>query len=481
MSVQNRLFVIIITILLAAPHAYPAQSVTQWGITWNFADDETCGTYLNGDNWCVGPVTINSISPGWIVTDRGRNGSQINPSAVNGQQGYDTCMAYDSSRNVGDEIAGGTPLVLLAGNSIVSTISNTLCGDQGAGVHVSYVKTAAVLTILSEQPPENSFRPGISGTNKSAITNTIDYNSLPSIIYPGTKPDIESYKDYLRMVWLDHNPGYTTRYMHPSDSGLNNYYFPQTFAEIALMLAMEYPAADKKTLIDRYVQLGIDLYSYTTAGPGWPPDGGHSQGRKLPILIAGKLLGNQDMMNIGQKSGDYLYANGHGPGDPPSDYIHFGEDGQVFYVTKADVEITNGASWDPDTRNPNAEAKYTTSMIGMPEWGIKRSINPEQSDASWTALYRTISSGGPVFPAVSAAAQLHGLRVTWNNTSFFAYAKRYLNLSSGFSDDCVVPDEQSGGAPSTLSERMWRIANLPALVNGTGSSALNGAGNLIIQ
>jgi hypothetical protein len=43
------------------------------------------------------------------------------------------------------------------------------------------------------------------------------------------------------------------------------------------------------------------------------------------------------MKNIGQKSGDYLYTGSYGAGNPPPDYIHFGEDDQTFFVTEDDI------------------------------------------------------------------------------------------------------------------------------------------------
>ena len=46
------------------------------------------------------------------------------------------------------------------------------------------------------------------------------------------------------------------------------------------------------------VQYGIDLYGCVKAGYGWPAFGGHRSGRKLPILMAGLLLGDDAMKNV---------------------------------------------------------------------------------------------------------------------------------------------------------------------------------------
>ena len=181
--------------------------------------------------------------------------------------------------------------------------------------------------------------------------------------------------------------------------------------------------------------MGIDLYSYIESGAnGWPPDGGHSNGRKWPILFAGLILNNNGMKNIGSVSGDYLYNDGHGPGNPPIDYKHFGEDGQTFYVAQSDVDITNSASWNPDIRTAS-NYPYTQEMIGMPEWGIRYSTDPSRSDSSWAANYRTIGSG-PSGPWVSfaMAAYLMNAKELWNHNAFFDYVDRYMAISNGDPD-----------------------------------------------
>ena len=50
-----------------------------------------------------------------------------------------------------------------------------------------------------------------------------------------------------------------------------------------------------------FVQVGIDLGGMIRAGhPGWTGWGGHGSGRKLPIVFAGLLLGDEQLANINQ-------------------------------------------------------------------------------------------------------------------------------------------------------------------------------------
>ena len=440
-----------------------ATSVSQYGITWTFDKNYTVGQFINGDYWVLDPgdgVKVVDISPGYTThptTGRAMNGSMINPATA--LQGYDGFMSYSADKNVGIGITQINPLILSGDKSLVSTISNDSCGDLGGGNHVSYVKTAAVLTSLVNIPSEGSFRPGISAETKTLHNfNDIDFSKLKSLPSPITKIDINIYAGYFQMVWLDHNGGWTTRYMHPSDSGLGNYYFPLTFSTVALMLHLDYSNQEKEALLRNFIQFGIDIYSYIESGAkGWGPDGGHSNGRKWPILFAGLMLDYAPMKNIGQKSGDYLYFEDYGPGNIPPDYIHFGgEDGQTFYVEQLDVDITNSPSWNPDVRSaPNYP--YTELMLGMPEWGIRHSTSPAQSDSAWNANYRTIMSGPSSWAGTSVAARIMNAKELWNNNAHFDYVDRYMAISKGDPDPFgyIVSGEGVGSRPGGLIGAMW--------------------------
>ncbi|MEX0746223.1 MAG: hypothetical protein WD118_11530, partial [Phycisphaeraceae bacterium] len=95
---------------------------------------------------------------------------------------------------------------------------------------------------------------------------------------------------------------------------------------------------DRTDLAHGMVQLGIDMNGIVEAGGGWPADGGHGHGRKLPIVLAGYLLhdphGQGDandyalaMLNVGQRPRH---------GEPNG--VRFQEDENFFFVSEADVE-----------------------------------------------------------------------------------------------------------------------------------------------
>jgi hypothetical protein len=378
--------------------------------------------------------------------------------------------------NVGTDISLAHPLVLSGNHSLVSTISNETPGTTGTIQHVSYVKTAAVLTSLSAIPAADAFRPGISASDKSIHRQSeLDLSKLARWPVPAgqkiSTTTLANQAKYHQMVWLDHNGGWTVRYMHPSDTQMGNYYFPQTFAQSAVMLQLDFSPAEKEKLLVNYIQLGLDLYSYIKAGgKGWPPDGGHANGRKWPILFAGLMLGDQAMIDLFQKTGDYLYANGHSAGNIPADYIHFGEDGQTFHVAQADVDITNGPTWQPDERSaPNFP--YTQALIGMPEWGIRHSTAPSRSDSSWSANYRTIGSAMPSWAGFAMAAYAMDAKELWNNEAFFDYVDRYMSIAKDGSDPFgyTVDRQKAGARPSGIVGAVYDTYRyLRADVNGDG-------------
>jgi hypothetical protein len=55
-----------------------------------------------------------------------------------------------------------------------------------------------------------------------------------------------------------------------------------------------------ESLVVKLVQIGIDLFGLLKSGACWRSDGGHGSGRKWPILFAGALLNDEEMLSIGK-------------------------------------------------------------------------------------------------------------------------------------------------------------------------------------
>ena len=335
--------------------------IEQWGIRWTFdknlSTDGVTGTYrygtfANGDYWIIGPVNIIEINPPSTEIDgRIKNGSMINPSPTNTSQGYDNTVpnnTYDADLNVAFDVDAGNPLTVMPGSSLVSTIS------INAPAQCTQIKSASILTVLSSVPIENSFRPPYCGTDKSIQFNVsdLDYSKLASLtvldsvlsLHKDTLDDPsdqdETVERMFERPWIDHRKDFQARDMHPEEN-MPEYGREMTIqiGQAALMLHLNYSNAQKETLLIRFVQLGLDFYGVIQDGgkDNWIANGGHTRGRKMPILFASLVLNDSSMQDIFQKTGDYLYDGAYGPGNPPPDLIHFSEDDQIFYVKDEDI------------------------------------------------------------------------------------------------------------------------------------------------
>lgn len=393
-------------------------SLSQLGVTWRFDGEYEAGTYANGDFWVVGPVDVVEIDPvSETVAGRTTNGSMLNPSPRDGATvGYDSDIrdvGYDASKNVALGISEADPLTVPADSSLVSTISVEEA-DARPGIH-----TAAVLTVVDEPPAEGSFRPPYSGDDKtSAFTvDDLDRSLLPALEPVEGAPDAQTLAGDFDRVWLDHVPGWNGRSIHPVTS-MPDYgrLLAAKLGEGYLTLMLDQPEEAKEALLVNLVQVGIDFHGIVADGGerNWVPNGGHAQGRKLPILFAGTLLDDPAMAGIGQR-----------------DDVYFGEDAQTFYITEE--TLTQGSG-------------YTAEMIGTPEWGIRHATDPSRDDAYWGASYRRCSTanswGGHVL-----VARIMGLQDAWNHDALFDYTDRYL--------DTETPDTWYRFWNRPFTETMW--------------------------
>jgi len=464
----------------AAPVGTYAKSVTQFGITWTFDKEYLVGQFVNGDWWVVGPVKIIKIDPeskevsgtttiegftvgsGDDIQVRTMNGSMINPSPKSGlNQGFDNETYqwhpvsgrlydghYDKSLNVALGVSGTSALTVSSSSSIVSTISK----ENGAR---SQVKAAAILTVLDSAAAQGSFRPPYSGSDKTIYFNKsqLKWNLLKKLAKVDETPNIEDVANYFEKPWIDHVPDWSARYIHPSEN-MPDYgrEISTQIGEAALMLHLDFSDSEKETLLIRFVQLGIDLYGIVKDGgkDNWKPAGGHTNGRKWPIMFAGFLLDDKEMKNIGQISGDYLYSDGHGIGNPPDDYVNFNEDGQTFYVSQDEVDKTHDDKWNPDKRNADKgeTEMYEISDIGLPEWGIDHTDNQYADNKHWNAVYRTCCTANS-YGGFILAAHIMSLKKEWNHDALFDYLDRYVEIES------AKEPKPSSVLSSKFADDMW--------------------------
>ncbi len=453
MQTLPRFHAFALLLLSLAGLAGGATSVTHLGITWTFDGEYAVGQFCTGDPWVVGPVPVVGIDPPSRADPNGHitHGSMVNPSnAYPRRQGYDngiSVIAYDPALNVAWGVSAARPLLLPPGSSLISTITYP---DR---LHRPQVKRASILTVLAEAPPEGSFRPPYCGDDKTVRFNKSMLNRalLKNLPHVTTMPALEIVEAQFAAPWVEHTAGWVGEMARP-DLNMPHYgrELHTALGVGGLMLHMDFPPERKEKLLCGYVQVGIDYYAVVQANRlTWMADGGHMGGRKWPILFAGLMLNDPAMKAIGQKSGDYLYADGHGPGNPPEDYLHFGEDDQTHYVTQADVDVTNGPAWQPPVTAGVPKIPYGPNDIGLPEWGIKHAAMPETNNRALAANYRTVA--GPPFHGTCLAALLTpGGKELWRHDVLFEYTDRYMAFTA--------PDGEYPGwwrSMSRYTAQMW--------------------------
>ncbi|MFW5836150.1 MAG: hypothetical protein ACOCVK_01955 [bacterium] len=432
---------------VSAPQS-STDSLSQYGITWEFDRNVQYGTFFNGDYWVVGPVEVIGITP---EPSGGRNGSMINPGVFLDDEGRRVMQAYDE--RVGwyaSQAVARPPFTLEPGDSLVSTVSmdesadtdgdgyvDDLLGNR-ARVSKSNLRTAAVLTVLDSPPAELSFRPPYGGTDKPIIPiSSVQWDRLPDLApVPGSRPSIAELERLYQRPWLQHISSSAGEVMHPIMNmpqyhGVIMSYYRDSLLTVLL-------DEDKESLVLLMIQNGIDA--------GYVIQHGRcsiSMG-KGNILLAGLLLDHDDLLNVfidGRNQHDFkedymtyfigdreseiesdIYQNAAGESFP-ADYSI----GDSFTPPRADMGL-----WRQRPGHLEHEHLHPSEWHRLADGGDPGGIKRES--------YRNVNS--PDWVGVSFAMRYLGLEEEWAHPAYFAYMERWLHQDfSPFID--VVREDSS--------------------------------------
>ncbi|NRA39405.1 MAG: hypothetical protein HRU15_14765, partial [Planctomycetes bacterium] len=277
-------------------------SLSQYGITWTFENEVVVGQYISGDYWVQLPATIIAISP-QQTAQPGRHGTEVNPVA-NREQGF------DDRGNIGGGFTAERqvvlPYVLNNADVVMSSISGKELKKPSAdALKENYcrgpVQTVALLTAVTDIPRADAFRPAYCGSWKQQLhVSDIQRDRLPQLKNPGEPADISRFRRAFDRPWIDHWSGWSARSLHPWEN------MPDYGREIAdflgmcsLLICTENFTEQHQDIFYNYMQIAIDLYGLTSSNKKlWHADGGHCLGRKAPILIAGHLFANEEMLAV---------------------------------------------------------------------------------------------------------------------------------------------------------------------------------------
>lgn len=399
----------LLTAFITHPAANAATSVTRHGVTWHFAEDRPTGQFANGDWWVAGPVTITRITP---ETVNDQSGTMINPG-LGADNGWDNRIKY-GKYSATLNIAKSLPRTVPAGSSVVTATS---FATQSTADNPQ-LESLNVLTVLAAPAPAGAFRPPWLGTDKTLAWNVsqLNYGALRRLPKPANTPALATVEGYFARPWIEKTTGWTGRYFHPflnhpfQNRGTVGTYgreMAHTAADGLLSLQLDYTNAEKTTLLIRLVQAGLDIHGAARLGGYWGDGGGHNQGRKMVLLLAGTVLNDPAILA-------YCDAGKR---------MIFQEDLQTFYVTQADIDRVHIG-----VNNTSVE-EYTAADLGMPEWGTNHKDQPQYDNRKWSTLYRIVA--GPCTLGHVLTARLMGLESRWNHPACFDYYDRFHSIEQG--------------------------------------------------
>lgn len=413
------------------------ESVTRHGITWTFEKPARVGQFVNGDWYVVGPVKVTKIDPKPLYgaeiaeieldsrdlkrpeNQRVRNGFMLNPPAAQKE-------SYDSGiQNFFDpKLIQRLPVEMKAGDSLVSTISmpnGMILKGQLLRTNVqrgkgdsSPIRSASILTCVAEPQPADAFRPGYCDRNqKIYLARNLKRDILPRAERTKSMADVGLYVRFTERPWM--STGFFS-FDHPVENmpqyGLE---YGRVAGIAALLLCTDLKPEEKEPLLINYVQVGIDLGSIARAGhPGWEAFGGHGSGRKIPIVFAGLLLGDDELANVNRSF--------------PK--VSFGEDEQTAYgpcYTGATVVFAGHRAIDAETgvARPGSgpyEHRHPKEWDGIAAGAARRGDRMSES------YRRCCTSVGWVAQAL--AMHLMKAEAAWGHDAFFDYVDRWM-----FEDD----------------------------------------------
>lgn len=391
-----------------------ASAVEQYGITWHFESERKVGRYANGDWWVKGPVTITRITPESIeVGSRVINGSMLNARTT--AQGYDSFEAlgkdsparsYNEALNIAPSRNSGA--LTVETGTVFSSVSLPKYALRVDGRPT--LQDLALLTVVKEEPPADAFRPSpYSHGDKISRwrAGSLDFSILRALAPVWGTPSLSVVMSDVRRFWNEQNTNWTARPVHArNNQSAYGRDLSNEMGAALLSLHLDYANDEKRNLFIYLVQNGLDIYGRLEAGaarPGeaWEPNGGHNNGRKMPMILAGLALNEPSIL-----------ARANREEDP----VRFQEDGQTFYVSKDDVD------------NPAHVVSYQPSDVGMPEWAFRYWLKDESATRAWNASYRWI--GSSMVGHALAAHLTDGAVEAWNWPPFFDYMDRYVRKGS---------------------------------------------------
>ena len=419
------------------------KEVSQYGITWTFDKPAKTGQFITGDWWVIGPVTVVKVNPapgkgfvsGETKTIYGERALADNTDMRNGSMIADRCgfeQGYDSRSWYNAALSKKFPLQLQPNESLISTISNTnfpvanfckeiMWSSESKGSYA--LKTAAVLTCLEKEPPADAFRPCYVGRKKEIYREKdIKWELLPRLRPVGTVPSWEQYERYFQRPWIENMLEWGQQALNANENQPNyGREHARLVSSASMLLCLDVPTERKRKLAIGLIQYGIDVSGCGKNGGQWNWGGGHSSGRKWPVVFATMMLDNPKIYDL-----------------PDSCVFH--EDAQTYY----------GKSWF------GATALWQMVFHHIP-LGTYEDKNPaEVEKIKWlnnSEGYR-ISCNAMAWVGTALTARYMKAIKLWGHDAFFDYMDRWMDPVDRYKSMRKRPDGETTSF-EPFEKAMW--------------------------
>ncbi len=431
------------------------------GVTLNLSASRKVGNYIS-NNLQLGTLFIYDTGAGVTVSSHTGTAAWKNPTAIIEDANSQPWVSVTTSGPGYDAgLLAATPISLVSGDVLVISVNQAVDGKG------SYVSKFVTVHVVGTIPYDDEFAPPYcwdASLGARPRFRFSDWNQgtrpLPSLAAQSNAPALatvdqtynrrtidltNSWKNYTISASL-HQPLYGRDMMEWEKDAL-------------AVICSDYTLEQKKPSLIGFLQRGIDTWGvYKTgkaqnAGSIWyKADGGQKAGRKLPIIFAGFMLGNNAMRDV----------------DSIAALADFQEDGMPFYVTQTIIDHTQNGGWDGGTQVPSGSgsAPYVQGMLDgqslnypMPDWCGKiydDAFTLASFNAHWDGhayRFNGFLNEEKDWTAHVLLATAMNLETYWGGSALFDYVRRHNNIQRYGVDPWIL----AGGAVS----RYTMVAGAP--------------------
>lgn len=290
-------------------------TITQGGITVTISGSPDTGTWRVNGHYIVGACTIT----GWTPTPTGsgatrRHGAMLNPASLT-QQGFDGRMdnsGFEQEYSAVLDASLSLPISLSPGDCLVVSASGNLSSADldAEGGNAQMLDEIMVIHCVASAPASTDFRPPYAGTDRTGFSTSDIVGTLPNHAAPFDPVGTGVFDfDMDDPTWLT-RPHYHLRMAAERPQNrmaprAQQEYYPAYRARVvnALAALSVTDHARKLEARDRVIQDGIDIWGCIKASMSAGKNGiftsgaGYGGGYYFPLLYAGYMLGNAEMLS----------------------------------------------------------------------------------------------------------------------------------------------------------------------------------------